>query len=117
MAKASDRFRKTKAEPREINSPALVPTAEEKAKALDDLFGKINPEAMELAKKIEMPKAQLEPQAHGVELFSTFGGGSIIIEGKDTPLPVLITSPVLLMELRAKYNIDTSSSVIRSRQT
>lgn len=115
MAKASDRFRKVKAEPKEIIPPALVPTAEEKAKALDELFGKINPHAQEIAKTIEAPTEPKE-KAHGVELFSTFGGGSIIIEGKDTPLPVLITSPVLLLELRAKYNIDTSSSIIRSRQ-
>ena len=113
MAKASDRFKKLKAEPQEINPPTIAPTAEEKAKDLDDLFGKINPQAQEFTQKVETPD---EPPAHGVELFSTFGGGSIIIEGKDTPLPVLVTSPVLLMELRARYNIDTSNSIIRSRQ-
>ena len=115
-SKTVERFRKLKAEEKAQISPAIVPTAEEKAQALDKLFGQINPAAAEMAKKIETPIADLNVQSHGTELFSTFGGGSILIEGKDTPLPVLITSPLLMLELRARYMIDTPNSIIRSRQ-
>ena len=52
----------------------------------------------------------------GVEIFSTFGAGSILVNGKEQLLPITVTDPILLSSLRSQYNIDTPQSYLRSRK-
>ena len=94
--------------------------AKEKAHVIEQTPAEKEAEIAALFAKISTtpaPVATTEPKAvTGVEIYSTFGGGSMIINGKSVTLPFVVTDSLTLLELRSNYDIDTPHSVIRSRR-
>lgn len=96
--------------------------AKEKAHVIEQTPAEKEAEIAALFAKISTtpappPVATTEPTAvTGVEIYSTFGGGSMIINGKSVTLPFVVTDSLTLLELRSNYDIDTPHSVIRSRR-
>lgn len=125
MASASDII-KARRKAQQEKSHVLEQTAEEKVAAIDSLFNSL-PSAPPAAAKQTFdvtpkfvpqlqPKTSAHPASGGVEIFSTFGGGSILIKDKSVTLPTVVTDPVLLMELKAHYGIDAPNSILKSRR-
>ncbi len=105
---AADKFKKTR-------SHVIAPTTAEKETALDTLFASLPTAAPKSGvKKTALPTV-LRP-AGSVEIFSTFGFGSIVIDGKDTKLPYIVSNPTELMSLKAVYQIDKPGSYLKTRR-
>lgn len=97
--------------------------AKEKAHVIEQSPAEKEAEIAALFAKISTPQPQPQPVKHvepkavaGVEIYSTFGGGSIIVNGKSVTLPFVVSDPITLLELRSSYDIDTPHSIIRSRR-
>ena len=52
----------------------------------------------------------------GVEIYSTFGAGSIVIDGKNRVLPVVLTDPIEIKRVRQEFQVNTPLSYLRSRR-
>lgn len=106
MATALDKIRQS----RQIK---LEQTAEEKEEAIDNLFAKFGSAPPQKPTAPNPPRAAI---AGGIEIYSVFGGGSILVNGKDTPLPYIVSSPVEMNKLREEYPLDHSTSPLRTRK-
>lgn len=124
MATASELI-KARRKAQQENSHVIEQTAEEKIAAIDSLFSSLPSAPPASAKQSIAVSPKFVPQketnqpvakAGGVEIFSTFGGGSILIEDKSVTLPTVVTDPILLMKLKTHYGIDAPNSILKSRR-
>lgn len=99
--------------------------AKEKAHVIEQSPAEKEAEIAALFAKISTAPPQVQPQpvksvepkaVTGVEIYSTFGGGSLLINGRSVTLPFVVSDPLTLLELRNTYDIDAPQSVIRSRR-
>lgn len=91
----------------------LEQTAEEKEQALDTLFSKFGSNPPQKIPVASPPRAAI---TGGLEIYSVFGGGSILVNGKDTPLPYAVSSPAEMVKLREAYPLDQPNSPLRTRK-
>lgn len=118
---AADKFKS-----RRETSHIVAPTAQEKAQAIDSLFSslgtappttKTGAPILNVPQPKQITKDTVQKALGGyIEIFSTFGGGTILVDGKNQRLPYRVTSPIQMAELTAKYLIDTPQSVLRARR-
>ena len=87
--------------------------SEDRLSRVDAMLASILPPVAAPVPQITQP---VQPVESGVEIFSTFGVGAIIVNGKEQLLPITVTDPLLLSQLRSQYNIDTPQSYLRSRK-
>lgn len=101
---------------RQAKAHVLEPTAAEKEAELDRLFAKVNP----MAEALQSAKIQPQPQKaipqRGTEIYSVFGAGVILINGKEQMLPYLVTSPAELNRLRQEFSLNSPHSPLRTRE-
>jgi len=83
---------------------------------VDAMLASILPPVVAPAPQITQSVQPVQPVESGVEIFSTFGVGAIIVNGKEQLLPITVSDPLLLSQLRSQYNIDTPQSYLRSRK-
>lgn len=95
---------------RKEKSYVIQDTSEDKQAAIDKLFN-----SMTTAPPQAPVKVPVKPPS-GVELYSTMGVGSILINGESVLLPYIISDPIQLMNLRAQYSIDSPTSFLRTRK-
>ena len=95
---AADKFKKKR--------NIIAPTAEEKEKAIEQLFNSLPTSVPNLDKLTEVEEKIDPPRSGGIEIYSTFGFGSIVVDGHDTKLPYRVYDSVKLMQLKAQYPID-----------
>lgn len=95
--------------------PLTVPTDSIDAR-LDSIFAaaeaKLNVQRPP-QKQVDTPPA---PPTNSVEIYSTFGLGSILVNNKSVSLPYIVTSPLELLQLQSQYDIDSPHSYLRSRR-
>lgn len=89
----------------------------EKEQRIDALFDNIASNlGQNIPKGYNQNKAKTSiPATGGYQIYAVFGGGSILIDGVDQPLPVNISSKAKIDQLRAQYGI-TDYSALRIRE-
>lgn len=121
MSSASDKI-KARRKAQQEQSHIIEQSPAEKIAAIDTLFSSLPSappaESKAAAAQPFVPKRTQtkEISTAGVEIFSTFGGGSILVDGKSVTLPFVINDPIKLLELKALYQIDAPNSILKSRR-
>lgn len=130
MATALEQLKAKRAAEKSKQAETILPpiSGADREKALDELFSKAavhtgtSPEqvkAYEQKSALAAAKtASSAPSApkKGVEIYSTFGAGSIVIDGKNRVLPVVLTDPIEIQRVRQEFQVDTPLSYLRSRR-
>lgn len=115
MASALDRIKARRAAKSET-AHILEQSPQEKLDQIDNLFASLPtaPPKGAIPPKVNISTSYVAPVS-GVEIFSTFGAGSILIDGKSVTLPVVVSDPLKLLQLKHFYQIDAPTSSLRSR--
>ena len=127
MATALEQLKAKRAAEKAQKAETILPpiSGAEREKALDELFSKaaVHTGTSPAQVKAYEQKSALAAAAQvssapkkGVEIYSTFGAGSIVIDGKNHPLPVVLTDPVEIKRVKQEFQIDTPLSYLRSRR-
>ena len=125
MATALEQLKAKRASEKAQKAETILPpiSGAEREMALDELFSKAavhtgTSPAQVKAYEQKSALAAAAPSApkKGVEIYSTFGAGSIVIDGKNHPLPVVLTDPVEIQRVKQAFQIDTPLSYLRSRR-
>lgn len=127
MATALEQLKAKRAAEKAQKAETILPpiSGAEREMALDELFSKaaVHTGTSPAQVKAYEQKSALAAAAQvssapkkGVEIYSTFGAGSIVIDGKNHPLPVVLTDPVEIKRVRQEFQIDTPLSYLRSRR-
>lgn len=125
----SDKFKNKRVKELDAVAPRREESIDEKVQALDNLFAKFGttPPASTKPKsnvQTHVPHAQtvnntsVPTRSMGaqVEIYSNFGGGTILVNGKNERLPYLVPDAQTLMHLRNSFEIDTAHAVLRTRR-
>ena len=128
MATALEQLKAKRAAEKAQKAETVLPpiSGADREKALDELFSKAavhtgtSPEQVKAyEQKSALAAAKATPASvpkKGVEIYSTFGAGSIVIDGKNHVLPVVLTDPVEIQRVRQEFQVDTPLSYLRSRR-
>lgn len=125
MATALEQLKAKRAAEKAQKAETILPpiSGAEREMALDELFSKAavhtgtSPAQVKAyEQKSALAAAALSAPKKGVEIYSTFGAGSIVIDGKNHPLPVVLTDPVEIRRVKQEFQIDTPLSYLRSRR-
>ena len=125
MATALEQLKAKRAAEKAKKAEAVLPpiSGAEREKALDELFSKaavhtgVNPAQVKAyEQKSALTKTNPSAPKKGVEIYSTFGAGSIVINGKTQVLPVVLTDPVEIQRVKQEFQVDTPLSYLRSRR-
>ena len=127
MATALEQLKAKRASEKAQKAETILPpiSGAEREMALDELFSKaaVHTGTSPAQVKAYEQKSALAAAAQvssapkkGVEIYSTFGAGSIVIDGKNHPLPVVLTDPVEIQRVKQAFQIDTPLSYLRSRR-
>ena len=127
MATALEQLKAKRATAKAQKAETILPpiSGAEREKALDELFSKaaVHTGTSPAQVKAYEQKSALAAAAQvssapkkGVEIYSTFGAGSIVIDGKNHPLPVVLTDPVEIQRVKQEFQVDTPLSYLRSRR-
>ena len=127
MATALEQLKAKRAAEKAQKAETILPpiSGAEREMALDELFSKaaVHTGTSPAQVKAYEQKSALAAAAQvssapkkGVEIYSTFGAGSIVIDGKNHPLPVVLTDPVEIRRVKQEFQIDTPLSYLRSRR-
>ena len=127
MATALEQLKAKRASEKAQKAETILPpiSGAEREMALDELFSKaaVHTGTSPAQVKAYEQKSALAAAAQissapkkGVEIYSTFGAGSIVIDGKNHPLPVVLTDPVEIQRVKQEFQIDTPLSYLRSRR-
>lgn len=127
MATALEQLKAKRAAEKSQKAETILPpiSGAEREMALDELFSKaaVHTGTSPAQVKAYEQKSALAAAAQissapkkGVEIYSTFGAGSIVIDGKNHPLPVVLTDPVEIQRVKQEFQIDTPLSYLRSRR-
>ena len=127
MATALEQLKAKRAAEKAQKAETILPpiSGAEREMALDELFSKaaVHTGTSPAQVKAYEQKSALAAAAQvssapkkGVEIYSTFGAGSIVIDGKNHPLPVVLTDPVEIQRVKQEFQIDTPLSYLRSRR-
>ena len=127
MATALEQLKAKRAAEKAQKAETILPpiSGAEREKALDELFSKaaVHTGTSPAQVKAYEQKSALAAAAQvssapkkGVEIYSTFGAGSIVIDGKNHPLPVVLTDPIEIKRVRQEFQVDTPLSYLRSRR-
>ena len=127
MATALEQLKAKRAAEKAQKAETILPpiSGAEREMALDELFSKaaVHTGTSPAQVKAYEQKSALAAAAQvssapkkGVEIYSTFGAGSIVIDGKNHPLPVVLTDPVEIQRVKQEFQVDTPLSYLRSRR-
>lgn len=88
----------------------------EKEKRIDSLFDNISRSLnQDIPREYKRQSPKISSPSGSYQIYAVFGGGSIIIDGKEHSLPVNISSAAKLEKLKRQYAI-TESSTLRVRE-
>lgn len=118
----SDKFKNKRAEV----APRREESNEERVAALDNLFASLGTSPPPGAKapagivrqpvnNSSSPGTKSSPGAQ-VEIYSNFGGGTILINGVNERLPYRVPDTQTLVQLKNTFEIDTAHAILRTRR-
>lgn len=133
MATALEQLKAKRAAEKSKQAETVLPpiSGADREKALDELFSKAavhtgtspaqvkayeQKSALAAAKTASSAPSAPSAPKKGVEIYSTFGAGSIVIDGKNRVLPVVLTDPIEIQRVRQEFQVDTPLSYLRSRR-